>query len=515
MSDKTLQELINVRRSKLDGARERGDAFPNTYRPSMKINQFIDVYEAFDKRHLDSVGEATEHSLAGRVKLHRVMGKTSFCQIGDHTGVVQLYLRKQNSPDELGVPEDQYSLFKKFDLGDIIYARGIPYRTNKGELSLRVTEVRLLSKCLRPLPDKHHGLNDQETRYRQRYLDLMVNPESVHVFAKRSLIISQIRSGMAQSGFLEVETPMMHSIPGGATARPFVTHHNALDTDLYLRVAPELHLKRLIVGGFTKVFEINRNFRNEGLSPRHNPEFTMMEFYSAYWDYRDLISFIKPLLASLAVSVSGSYEIQFGEHTLNFGAIQEMTMEEAVQRYFLKDRADVTISYESLRDWFDECYYDQVTGELDGPEDLPALLPETKGGLIAYLFEQEVEHQLIQPTFITDFPIEISPLARRNNDNPEIADRFELFIAGQEIANGFSELNDPDDQATRFKAQVAARDAGDKEAMYYDADYITALEYGMPPTAGAGIGIDRLVMIFLNQSNIRDVVLFPQMRPQE
>lgn len=510
MSEKTLQELINVRRSKLDAARDRGNAYPNQFVPSMQINQFVDTYEQFGKRYLDTVGDAIQHSLAGRIKLHRVMGKTSFCQIGDHTGVVQLYLRKQNNPEEVGVPEDQYNLFKKFDLGDIIFASGVPYRTNKGELSLRVTEVRLLSKCLRPLPDKHHGLSDQETRYRQRYLDLMVNHESVNIFAQRSKLVRHIRNTMEREGFLEVETPMMHSIPGGATARPFITHHNALDTDLYLRVAPELHLKRLIVGGFTKVFELNRNFRNEGLSPRHNPEFTMMEFYSAYWTHEDLMDFIDGLLGTLASLVSG-YRVQYGDRELDFTHVRRMTMEEAVIKYALKEDASAAESYETLCTWWDENYprYNR------SPEAEPEKRPTTKGGIIARLFEEFAETNLQDPTFITNFPVEISPLARRNDDNPAIADRFELFIAGQEIANGFSELNDPDDQAARFKAQVAARDAGDKEAMYYDEDYITALEYGMPPTAGAGIGIDRLVMILLNQTNIRDVVLFPQMRPQE
>ena len=503
MSANTLQELIEVRRSKLDAWRAEGKAYPNDLTPSWTIFGFIESFKNLSKEELERSFGNADHTvtLAGRIKLHRVMGKTSFAQIADHDGMVQLYLRKQNSPEELGVESEQYSAFKRFDLGDIVFARGIPYRTNKGELSLRVTEIRLLSKCLRPLPDKHHGLADQEMRYRQRYLDLMVNPESVVVFRNRSRLVSRIRRMMEDGGFLEVETPMMHSIPGGATARPFVTHHNALDVDLFLRVAPELHLKRLIVGGFTKVFEINRNFRNEGLSPRHNPEFTMMEFYAAYWDYEKLIVHISNMLRTAVLEVHESFQIPWQDQMLDFGDIKQMTMEEAVQATI-----DHNLSFASL----DEA---RASMRTLGLEELiePNLTP---GMLLAKAFEGKVEHTLIQPTFITGFPTDISPLARRNDKNPAFADRFELFIAGQEIANGFSELNDPDDQAERFKAQVAAREAGDNEAMYYDADYITALEYAMPPTAGAGIGIDRLAMILLNQSNIRDVVLFPQMRPQ-
>ena len=503
---KTYQELINARREKLERIRQvDSNGYPNDFRVTHAIGLLKEHYDNEDicsQEDLDRVNatareKGTPFRVAGRIKLHRVMGKTSFSQIADHSGIIQLYLRRSNEDGDDGVPREQYNAFKKFDLGDIVGVTGWLYRTNKGEFSIRVTSVRLLTKSLRPLPDKHHGLTDQEARYRQRYLDLMVNSDSMKIFKQRMEITAQIRRFMGEHEFLEVETPIMHPIPGGATAKPFTTHHNALDMQLYMRVAPELYLKRLIVGGFTKVFELNRSFRNEGLSPKHNPEFTMMEFYWAYADYQDLMDFIEKMLRYVTVG--------------KWGPFTRMTMEEAVVKYVLKGDTQAAESYESLCEWW-EAKYPRYTEEFNNVHENR---PTTKGGIIARLFDEGVEDYLQKPTFITEFPIEISPLARRNDQNPDIADRFELFIGGQEIANGFSELNDPDDQAERFKAQVAAREGGDDEAMYYDADYIQALEYGMPPTAGAGIGIDRLVMLLLEQSNIRDVILFPLMRPVE
>jgi lysyl-tRNA synthetase class 2 len=395
-------------------------------------------------------------------------------------------------------------------LGDIVGVEGYLYRTQKGELSIRVTHIRMLTKSLLPLPDKHHGLTDQEARYRQRYIDLMTNPASMNVFKMRSKIVSKIRSYMELNSFTEVETPMMHPIPGGASAKPFITHHNALDIGLYLRIAPELYLKRLIVGGFTKVFEINRNFRNEGLSPRHNPEFTMMEFYWAYADYNDLMDFTEKLLADVASVVA--QDIIFDGVKIDLSKkFDRMTMREAVLLHY--DEKEVALTQEALSNDEEAVRWWQSL-VAHGMDESCKSDVSSAGELTAFLFEEYVEHKLVQPTFITEFPIEISPLARRNNHNPAVADRFELFIARQEIANGFSELNDPDDQEQRFRDQVDAMSRGDEEAMHYDADYIKALQYGMAPTAGEGIGIDRLVTILLNQSNIRDVLLFPQMKPK-
>jgi lysyl-tRNA synthetase class 2 len=515
---KTFQELIQIRRDKLASLQEHGSAYPNAFKTGHSIGWFIEHFKDLSQDENDHWNELDtkggSYCLAGRIKLHRVMGKTSFAQIADSTGMVQLYLRRENESGDGGVPADQYNPFKKFDLGDIVGAVGVPYRTNKGELSLRVREVRLLTKSLRPLPDKHAGLADQETCYRQRYLDLMVNPASMQVFLNRSRIVREIRSFMENNEFIEVETPMMHSIPGGANARPFITHHNTLDMQLYLRIAPELYLKRLIVGGMRRVFEINRNFRNEGLSPRHNPEFTMMEFYQSFADYRDLMELTETLLQGLSVAIHGDTSFDYQGQTLSFKApFQELTMKEAVLKHYDLDLWGVPLSENDLATdeaaaaWWKELLIHGMDQEFENEI-------QTAGKLVAFLFEECAEDKLIQPTFITEFPIEISPLARRNDDNPEIADRFELFIAGQEIANGFSELNDPDDQADRFRAQVEAKEGGDNEAMHFDADYITALEYGMPPTAGEGIGIDRLAAILLDCSNIRDVILFPQMRPK-
>ncbi|OYZ07646.1 MAG: lysine--tRNA ligase [Thiotrichales bacterium 16-46-22] len=388
-------------------------------------------------------------------------------------------------------------------MGDIVGVTGYLFRTNTGELSLHATSAELLTKSLRPLPDKFHGLHDTEVRYRQRYVDLIVNQHSRETFRRRSLIIAGIRQFMIERGFLEVETPMMHPIPGGAAAKPFVTHHNALDMPLYLRIAPELYLKRLVVGGFEQVFEINRNFRNEGLSARHNPEFTMMEFYWAYADYNDLMDMTEALLSKLALDVTGSTELNYQGTPISFaGPFERLSIKQSILKY----NADVTAA--DLED------IDALTRivEAKGFKVLPG---SGLGKVQTILFEETVEHQLIQPTFITEYPAEVSPLARRNDDNPEVTDRFELFIGGREIANGFSELNDSEDQAERFLDQAKAKEAGDDEAMHYDADYIRALEYGLPPTAGEGIGIDRLVMLLTDAPSIRDVLLFPQMRHEE
>jgi lysyl-tRNA synthetase class 2 len=418
--------------------------------------------------------------------------------VQDGNGSMQFVVQRDN------LPEGLYQQFKQWDIGDIIAGSGAIFRTQKGELSIKPTELRLLSKSLRPLPEKFHGLTDLETRYRQRYVDLIMNEESKQVFKTRSKVIRFIRDFMEAPGreFLEVETPMMHPIPGGATARPFVTHHNALDLDMYLRVAPELYLKRLIVGGLHRVYEINRSFRNEGVSTRHNPEFTMLEFYWAFANYNDLMDMTETMLRELAEAVTGSSLVEYEEQSIDFGAaFQRMTVEESVRK-FNPELADTDLwDAETLKAACAErdIHVDDSWGE---------------GKILIELFEATVEASLVDPTFITAYPTEVSPLSRRNDDNPLITDRFELFICGREIANGFSELNDPEDQAERFQAQVTQKDAGDMEAMHYDADYIRALEYGMPPTAGEGIGIDRLVMLLTNSASIRDVLLFPHMRPE-
>ena len=514
----TYEALLNARRAKLEEARNAGIAYPNNFKTNITIEQINNSFLRFSKEELDDWSSRQKGPLrvAGRLKFQRIMGKLSFAHIADEGGKIQLYLSPEK--DGVGLPPEQYEAFKNFDLGDIIAVEGLLCKTKKGELSVRASSVQVLAKSLLPLPDKHHGLVDREIRSRQRYLDLIVNPESMKTFRTRSQIVSFIRKFMERENYLEVETPMMHPIPGGANARPFITHHNTLNMELFLRIAPELYLKRLIVGGFKKVFEINRNFRNEGLSPRHNPEFTMMEFYWAYADYTDLIVLVTDLLKDCVLELTGGshFKIQFGDNQLDFQTFDQLTMVEAVQKYVLKENSAAAESYESLRAYWNDHIWDSRYEQLDdglentGPE---MQIPKTYGEAIAKLFEEYVEHQLIQPTFITQFPIEISPLARKNDKDPRFADRFELFIAGQEIANGFSELNDPDDQSERFKAQSQLKNGGDNEAMHFDSDYINALQYGMPPTAGAGIGIDRLVAIFLNKDNIRDVILFPHMRP--
>ena len=487
--------LLEQRRAKLAQWRAQGQAFPNDFRREHLAADLQQGFADQEKAALEAQGVAV--SVAGRIMLRRIMGKASFATIQDMSGRIQLYVTHDSLPEGFYNAE-----FKKWDLGDIVGAKGTLFKTNTGELSIHVTEIVLLTKSLRPLPDKHHGLADQELRYRQRYLDLISHDEVQQRFRLRSQVISVIRQYLTERTFLEVETPMMQVIPGGASARPFVTHHNALDMPLYLRIAPELYLKRLVVGGFERVFEINRNFRNEGLSTRHNPEFTMLEFYQAYADYHDLMDLTEDLLRHLAVTTLGQAQVTYQEQVIDFAQpFQRLTVVEAVAAYCPE------ISLAQLQDL-------TTAREIAQQHQIKLYDGDGLGKVQIALFEELVEHQLQQPTFITAYPTEVSPLARRNDDNPEVTDRFELFIGGREIANGFSELNDAEDQAARFKAQVAAKDAGDDEAMHYDADYITALEYGMPPTAGEGIGIDRLVMLLTDSPSIRDVLLFPHMRPQ-
>lgn len=493
----SLEELNNelkVRREKLVHIREQGVAFPNDFRRDAISSELHEKYG--DKSNEELAEAKIQVAVAGRMMMRRIMGKASFVSLQDVGGQIQLYVTRDELPE--GFYNEQ---FKKWDLGDIIAAKGYLFKTKTGELSIHCDEVRLLTKALRPLPDKFHGLADQETRYRQRYLDLITNDESRHTFMMRSKIVAEIRDFMLGHHFMEVETPMMHVIPGGAAAKPFITHHNALDLDMYLRIAPELYLKRLVVGGFERVFEINRNFRNEGVSPRHNPEFTMMEMYIAYADYQDLIVLIEDLYRRLAINVTGNPVVQYGEHTFDFGQpFVKMTMREAICHYRPQtNNADL--------DDFDKAYAvaKSVGIEIEKGWGL--------GRVVTEIFEEVAEANLIQPTFITEYPAEVSPLARRNDANPFVTDRFEFFIGGREIGNGFSELNDAEDQAQRFADQVKQKDAGDDEAMFYDEDYVTALEHGLPPTAGLGIGIDRTVMLFTNSHTIRDVILFPAMRP--
>ncbi|QKK02463.1 MAG: lysine--tRNA ligase [Pseudomonadota bacterium] len=492
--------LIAERREKLKAQREFGEAYPNDFRVNADAATLLERFgdaEAWPQETLAGHGET--YRLAGRILSRRVMGKASFVHIQDGSGArIQLYLRRDD------LPEGVYAAFRHWDIGDIVGVAGKLMRTRTGELSIHAEDLRLLSKSLRPLPEKWHGLSDQETRYRQRYVDLIVNPAVRDTFVRRSLVIRAIRHFFDAHGFLEVETPMMHHIPGGATARPFVTHHNALDLDLYLRVAPELHLKRLLVGGLEKVYEINRNFRNEGVSTRHNPEFTMLEFYWAHADYNDLIRLTQELLNGLVTSLPGTADgrIDYQGETIDFGGnFDRISVADAVVAHYDELSRDDVKDAGALRAACHRCklHVEETWGW---------------GRLLMELFEHGVEHTLVQPTFVTQYPIEVSPLSRRNDDDPDFADRFELIVAGREIANGFSELNDPEDQAARFRAQVEARDAGDAEAMHFDHDYIRALEYGMPPAAGEGIGIDRLVMLLTDSSSIRDVLLFPYLRPE-
>jgi lysyl-tRNA synthetase class 2 len=487
-------KLVAERRRKLDELRAAGFDFPNEFRRTALAAQLHHIYDDYSNDTLEQ--DKIEVQVGGRLMTKRVMGKASFVTIQDRTGQLQLFLQR----DQLS--EDIYQQFKSWDLGDIIWAKGQLFRTKTGELSVRADDIQLLTKSLQPLPEKFHGLSDQEIRYRQRYVDLIVNEQSREVFITRSRIVQFIRSYLDAMEFLEVETPMMQPIPGGAVARPFVTHHNALDRELYLRVAPELYLKRLVVGGFERVYEINRSFRNEGLSTRHNPEFTMLELYMAFANHDVLIELFENLLKSLADSLFGSTTVTYQGVEYDLGQpFARMTVEESVLHF----NQDLDAS--QLRD---KDYLTTVCKQLDIKVGNGA----GSGKLLIEIFEKTVENRLDQPTFIMSYPTEVSPLARRNTADPWLTERFEFFIAGRELANGFSELNDAEDQAARFQDQVEQKKAGDDEAMFYDSDYITALEFGMPPTAGLGVGIDRLVMLLTDSASIRDVLLFPQMRDQ-
>jgi lysyl-tRNA synthetase class 2 len=485
-------QIIEERRAKLKTLREAGIAFPNDFQRTHLAGDLQQACAGKSKEELET--SPLHAAVAGRMMLKRVMGKASFATLQDMSGRIQLYVTR----NALG---DAYEDFKRWDLGDIVGAEGPLFRTDKGELSIKVETLRLLAKSVRPLPEKFHGLADQELKYRQRYLDLIVNDDARRVFVVRSQTIQAIREFLVRHGYVEVETPMMHPIPGGAAARPFVTHHNALDMRLYLRIAPELYLKRLVVGGFEKVFEINRNFRNEGISTRHNPEFTMLEFYEAYRDHRFLMDFTEQMLREVAQRVLGTTRIAYQGREMDLGKpFPRLTAMQAVQRHHPE------LSQAQLDD------RDFLIGWLERHKiSYPAAA--SLGELQLVFFEQTTEKELFEPTFIVDYPAEVSPLARRNDADPSITDRFELYIAGREIANGFSELNDPEDQAQRFLEQARRKDAGDHEAMHYDADYVRALEHGMPPAAGEGVGIDRLVMLFTDSPSIRDVILFPQLRP--
>lgn len=485
-------QIIAERRAKLVRLRDNGVAFPNDFVPADRAQPLLAAHG--DKSREDLQAEGVQVSVAGRMVLKRVQGKASFATLQDGTGRIQLWMNDE------GIGAETHEEFKRWDLGDIVAAEGTLFKTMKGELSIRCSAVRLLAKSLRPLPDKFHGLADQELRYRQRYVDLMSNETTRQTFTIRSRAISAIRQFMVDNAFLEVETPMLQPIPGGAAARPFITHHNALDQDMFLRIAPELYLKRLVVGGFERVFEINRNFRNEGLSPRHNPEFTMMEFYAAYTDYRWMMDFTEQVFRHAAQAALGTTQISYQGKPLDLGKpFARMTIVDAIRTHAPELPADRLADAGWLRAKLTEF-------GVEPPASAGV------GALQLALFEETAEAKLWEPTFIIDYPAEVSPLARASNTDPEITERFELFMTGRELANGFSELNDPEDQAERFHKQVEAKEAGDDEAMYYDADYIRALEYGLPPTGGCGIGIDRLMMILTDSPTIRDVILFPALK---
>jgi len=491
-------KLIAQRREKLNllrtaASENGGTAFPNSFRRDSLAGELLSHYQDKSKEELEELNFRV--AVAGRMMAKRVMGKASFSQLQDMSGRIQLFLQRDSLPE--GVYNDG---FKKWDVGDIIGASGVLFKTKTGELSVKVDDIQLLTKSLRPLPDKFHGLSDTEIRYRQRYVDLIVNEEVKKSFYLRTAIIKFIRNYFDTNGFIEVETPMMQVIPGGATARPFETFHNALDLPMFLRIAPELYLKRLVVGGFERVYEINRNFRNEGVSTRHNPEFTMLEFYQAYADYNDLMDITEDLLRQLATELLGTTEVKSEGNTYDFGnPFTRMSVFDSILHFNPEITAETLSDIESARDI---------------AKGLGVTLKDSYGlGKIQIeIFEKTVEHRLMDPTFITKYPTEVSPLARRNDSDPFVTDRFEFFVGGREIANGFSELNDAEDQAERFKQQVEEKDAGDDEAMHFDADYIRALEFGLPPTAGEGIGIDRLVMLLTDSPSIRDVILFPHMR---
>jgi lysyl-tRNA synthetase class 2 len=485
--------LIAERRAKLAELRALGEAYPNDFRRNALAEELLLAYGERTPEWLEA--HPTRASIAGRMLFKRVMGKASFAKLQDRSGMLQVFLQSE----ALG---ETYERFKGWDVGDILGAEGVLFKTRTGELSLRVEKLRLLAKSLRPLPDKWHGLADVEQRYRQRYVDLVVNEASRATFRTRTRIVRHLRDYLDALGFLEVETPMLQPIPGGAAARPFVTHHNALDMSMYLRIAPELYLKRLVVGGFERVYEINRNFRNEGLSTQHNPEFTMLELYQAYADYRDLMDLVERMFQSLADALHGTRRLDYQGTTVDFGTtFRRVTVEDLVVHF------NPGIERTRLRE---VAYLREVCDRLGAKVHAS----DGAGKLQIEIFEKTAEHRLEQPTFVYAYPTEVSPLSRRNDADPFITDRFEFFVTGRELANGFSELNDPEDQAERFREQVARKSAGDEEAMFYDADYVRALEYGLPPTAGLGIGIDRLVMLLTNQPSIRDVLLFPHMRPE-
>jgi lysyl-tRNA synthetase, class II len=493
MSDDDDNHLIAERRVKLGKLRDRGIAYPNQFRRNALAADLLTAYESKSAEFFEI--EALRVSVAGRMRAKRVMGKASFAKLEDVSGAIQIFLQQQ----ALG---EAYDEFKTWDVGDIVGAEGVLFRTKTGELSVRAERITLIAKSLRPLPDKWHGIADTELRYRRRYVDLIVNEDSRRVFELRSAVVRYLRAFLDSRAFLEVETPMLHPIPGGAAARPFKTHHNALDADMYLRIAPELYLKRLTVGGFERVYEINRNFRNEGVSTQHNPEFTMLELYQAYADYRDLMEMIEALFQGLADTLKGSRKIHYQGTAIDLSkSFARMTIEEIL----LANNRDLDPM--SLRDL---TYLRRVCDAMK----IPYQRTDGAGKLQIELFEKTGEHTLIQPTFAYAYPAEVSPLSRRNDEDPFITDRWEFFIGGRELANGFSELNDPEDQAQRFKDQVERKASGDEEAMYYDADYIRALEYGMPPAAGLGLGVDRTVMLFADAASIRDVLLFPHLRPE-
>ena len=486
-------ELLALRRAKLDDLRSKGNAFPNNFKRNALAADLHSSYDSFKASELEKKKVAV--SVAGRIMLQRIMGKASFITLQDLSGQIQAYIKSDN------VDEETYKEFKKWDLGDVVDIKGKLFKTKTNELTVEAESIFLLTKSLRPLPEKHVGLVDTEQRYRKRYLDLLTNEESLKVFKTRSKLISEIRNIFHEEGYLEVETPMMQPVPGGAAARPFVTHHNALDMDLYLRVAPELYLKRLVIGGLERVFEINRNFRNEGLSTKHNPEFTMLEYYTAFADYKDQMDFMQTLLNTLAKRVLGKSVIETEGNKYDLSKpFERMTLIESIVKYLRVDKGKLE----------DRKELEKIAKKLN----VEKIKDVSNGKLQVEIFEKGVEDKLDQPTFIEGYPKDVSPLSRTQDEDSNYVERFELFIGGREIANGFSELNDPDEQSERFKQQVEQRASGDQEAMEFDEDYVEALEYGLPPCAGVGVGIDRLVMLFTGRSSIKDVLLFPQLKPK-
>jgi len=495
--------IMAERREKVAQLRAKGVAFPNDFVPEHFAQDLHALYNSLSKEELGQ--KNIQVKMAGRMMLKRIMGKASFATIQDTTGQIQFYI----NDDATGV--ESHSDFKHWDMGDIIAGEGTLFKTNRGELSVQVKTLRMLSKSIRPLPDKFHGLQDHETKYRQRYVDLIVSAQTRQTFITRSKAMTALRHHMQDAGFMEVETPMLHVIPGGAAAKPFITHHNALDMEMYLRIAPELYLKRLVVGGFDRVFEINRNFRNEGVSPRHNPEFTMMEFYAAYTNYQWLMTFTEQLIREVAIKAHGTAALTYQGRELNLSEpFDRLTICEAIQKYGPQSGKNYSDAQLADREFIRQEL--KAAGE---HIESPTLKNAGLGALQLALFEACAEEHLWHPTYIIDYPIEVSPLARESDNRPGITERFELFITGREIANGFSELNDAEDQAARFQKQVAQKEAGDEEAMFYDHDFIRALEYGLPPTGGCGIGIDRLMMLITDSPNIRDVILFPHLRREE